>query len=308
MSAVLGALERVKFDVLALVLGVLLVVIACFDVRDIKKLSLARTAAPNWWVFGVGLALVLAGVGMALLPGFMRTGDSFANCQSEITEMPHGIEVRIGQNVLGVRFGHLEDSADLTRSLVILPANDLFNDACINDRRSALGAFVLTRFPGKTAQFEDAVKDGLTQLPAPTVQVGTDGLPRYELGTSVYLDHPLGESMHLLVCAATELTSEGLRGDLRTVFTIARKAYAVAGAYRLDTIHAPLVGAGHGAIKPARALLTQLLAWAELMYRDPDRRLTVDVIVFQRDTAAHAEIPRQHTRELLALAASLCEP
>jgi len=290
------------------VVGAFLVLVACFKVDDIKRLSLTPLASPTYPVFAVGVVLILSALVGVGIPALRSGRDPALASTRHITTGTDTVGARIGQNQLSVRFGHLEEIADLANSLVVLPANEFFDDACINDARSALGAFVQSRFPGRTKEFEVAVGSELASLQSQRVVLAGRERNRYGLGTSVYLSHPLNESVHVLVAAATEQLDDGLKGDLKTIFTITRDAYRTAVAHRLPAVNLPLVGAGHGSIKPARALLVQLLAWAEILYRNPDQRMQINIVVFQKDPSSAPEVPRDQVAQLLQTASTLCEP
>jgi O-acetyl-ADP-ribose deacetylase (regulator of RNase III) len=217
---------------------------------------------------------------------------------------------QIGESSITVVLGRLEQSiTDPSQVLVVLPANEYFNDRCINDPRSALGAFVQTKFPGKTREFESLVHFALREKPSRTDLVGGKTLEAYGLGTTVFMDRPLNETHRILLAAATtERQGEGLRGDVTALFTIVREANRVAKENRLSEVVLPMIGAGHGSICPDHALIVQLLAWSELIYSHPGQKLAVRIVIFRADATAKPEVGLKSIARLMAVATASCAP
>jgi hypothetical protein len=153
--------------------------------------------------------------------------------------------------------GCLEEAvSDPSQAVVVLPANEYINDQCINDPKSALGAFVQSKFPGKTKEFETLIQLALTGKAAAKVTNGVNTINAYGLGTTVYLDRPLNEGHKILIAAATtDRAAEGLRGDISALIAIVRAANGAAKERRMAEVILPLIGAGHGSICPGCALL-----------------------------------------------------
>jgi Domain of unknown function (DUF6430) len=193
--------------------------------------------------------------------------------------------------------------------LVVLPANEYFNDKCITDTRSALGAYVNSKFPGRAHKLEAEISSALRGRSYSTVII--DGLPQraYGLGTVAYLDRALGENAHLLIAAATtERPGEGLKGDLAAIVQIVQESCSTARDRRLATVSMPLIGAGHGAIKPSRSLLLLLVSWAEVLYAHAGQRLAVNVVVFRQDASSEPDVRANEVHHLMATAIKVCKP
>jgi hypothetical protein len=77
---------------------------------------------------------------------------------------------------------------------------------------------------------------------------------------------------------------------------------------RLNQIFLPLIGAGHGAIKPSRALLTHLLAWTEILFQSPGQKVAVHIVVFRPRDESNPEVSLDQAAQLLRVAVSVCEP
>jgi antiphage defense system Thoeris ThsA-like protein len=305
VGAILGFLAKSRYQVVALVVSALLILTSVYEMEDITKLRLTPLAHPIYPLFIVGVLLMAASVVTVVLPSWSRSPVA-----GQITARQDSITTNIGQNSLRVEAGRLETSvSDPDCALIVLPANEYFDDECIGDTKSALGAFVQAKLRGRTAEFQTEVNAQLACLSSEEVVIEGKSKRRYGVGSAIYLDHPLKETLHLLLVAATtQRPGEGLRGDSRALFTIARAAIAKAKDKRLQCIVQPLIGAGHGAIKPTRALLVQLIAWGEILYENPGLKVSITIVILQPNETNRSAVSLKQARKLLEIAVSICQP
>lgn len=304
MGAIFGFLEKSKYQVVALVVSALLILTSVYEMEDITKLRLTPLAHPIYPLFIVGVLLMAASVVTVVLPSWSRLPVA-----GQIRARRDSITTNIGQNSLRVEAGRLETSvSDPDCTLIVLPANEYFDDECIGDTKSALGAFVQAKLRGRTAEFQTEVNAQLACLSSEEVVIEGKSKRRYGVGSAIYLDHPLKETLHLLLVAATtQRPGEGLRGDSQALFTIARAAIAKAKDKRLQCIVQPLIGAGHGAIKPTRALLVQLIAWGEILYENPGMKVSITIVVLPKEKNL-SSVSLEQAQQLLSVAVSVCQP
>lgn len=302
-------LQKVPYQVLLLVIGAFFIFVSFFKVEDITKLKFEPLANPIYELGILGLFLLIFGVVLAVAARNQINRRTFGSNRTKIKIAKNEISVNIGQNTLAVKLGQIENAAtDPATSLIVLPANEYFNDKCINDNRSSLGAFVLAKFPGKSSKLMAEIAASLQNRQSQSVVLNGSSTNAYGLGTAVYLDKPLGESFRLLIVAATtEKPGEGLRGDLGVLFTIAREAHCVARENRLSQIFLPLVGAGHGALGINQALLAQLFAWCEILYRHPGQKMSINIIIFQRPDTEPSETIIKQITDLISVACGVCD-
>jgi Predicted nucleotide-binding protein containing TIR-like domain len=86
---------------------------------------------------------------------------------------PGAISIKLGRTSVSVEVGRIQDyqSAD-ARAVIALAANEYFDDQCISDRNSALGAFVQQYFSNSVADFVGQVRAELTDVPSQRVPRG----------------------------------------------------------------------------------------------------------------------------------------
>ena len=287
----------------------LLALLSYFRLEDLKALKVTPLASPIIPMFVLACILILASFVGALASSYSE-GLSDLFDQARIATKEGAASVRIGAATISVEPGRLEASIrNPNGTLVVLPANEFFDDACITDPRSALGAFVQAKFPGRAPALQRLVADQLSDRPSKRVErePGVE-LQSYGVGSTVFLDRPLGTDFRLLLAAATtHRPGVGLRAEPGTVFAIVKSAYATARDHRIGEICLPLVGAGHGAMNRELALATLLLAWSEALFRHPSNT-TVRVVVFQADAVKPPEVSIKRSKRLLRFALATCRP
>ena len=127
----------------------------------------------------------------------------------------------LGRTELCVRFGDIRscDSKD-PGSVVALPANEFFDDQCIRDTRSSLGAYIQHAFPGRIADIQTLIAQKLANAPSELVEREHDERARsYGVAKCIYLEGPLSTALNLMfVSVTTKRAGVGLRSEARYLF------------------------------------------------------------------------------------------
>ena len=189
--------------------------------------------------------------------------------------------IRVHSADVRVTYGRLEDVED-EDAAIVLPANEFFDDVCMTDARSALGAFVKKHFgDGAVDALRELIRAELAGKPSATV----DGREAYEIGTCVFLDRPL-ESRHRLILTAATTDRGGTQGEISFVLEALKQIVATMRPRRLARVHLPLLGAGHGHLGPPVSLFAVALGLWEVLGRSDARHVKdVSVVVFEGDAA-----------------------
>jgi hypothetical protein len=220
------------------------------------------------------------------------------------TEADNCFTGSIGRTQVRVGYGRIEDcDATDKASVIALPANEFFDDECLNDPNSALGAYFRRALPGRILEVRRLVEAGLRGIPCqPVERAPGDFADSYGVGRSVFLDQPLGSSQSVvLVSTTTQRAGAGLRSEPHFVFAAVRSVAETMRNERLNTVHLPLLGAGHGCIPDELALLYALLALRHVLSEGTDLRL-VDIVVFRANEDSEPAISPGQIRKVLALA------
>ena len=144
-------------------------------------------------------------------------------------------------------YGRIEVLSDNFKdSLIILPANEFFDDECIKDTKSALGAYITNKFPNQSEQIELLIAEELKKKQSFEVEKeeGVKG-QSYGVGTGILIKKPLNSLKPLLfLSVTTKRKGEGLKSELPYIFKAVDKILSVAADNRFDSICVPIFGSG----------------------------------------------------------------
>lgn len=237
-------------------------------------------------------------------PGTMFTENSIRNVKG-------GVAIRLGWADITVLFGRIEASdTDDPCSVIALPANEFFDDDCINDSHSSLGAYMQHVFRERTDEITRLVKSERSRLTPAIVESEAGRYQEsYGIGNCIYLNRPLGTERKIILAAVTtKRAGLGLRCYPQYLYAAVREINKVINDHRLSDLTVPVMGSGHGGVPAELALLHTLLAISAVV-NDFERShmKRVNIIVFQPDARNDPSIPRAIVRQTLALVANTFE-
>jgi hypothetical protein len=215
-----------------------------------------------------------------------------------------GFRIKLSRkSELRVTFGCIEECrGDEAGSVVALPANEFFDDACMTDPRSALGAFARKHFGERIEDLRKLVAKQLEPLQPVLVQNEMDSyLESYGVGTALFLQPALPDP--LILCAVTrKRAGEGIRAEPAYVFAAVRSISRIMNDKKLTTLYVPLLGAGHGDMCSEVALGCLVLA----LLSTPHIRCA-NIVVFRRPKDGETEVSPEVVRKILGFAVTLPE-
>src|SRR5579862_1974220 len=299
-------LLKQRYPALLLVTGVLSLFAGNYSLSGKVTEPQIQREPPRILFNVLGLICVLTSVGLFLLDeDFVayRRG-----CKISATKT--GFEAKFRDSTLAVEFGLLQDlyqPAD-SGSVVVLPANEFFDDRCFRDDRTAAGAFVGRYFSREGAErLKILVHKELNRRPAQTISTGAGTtLSSYGVGTCVYLSQPLGQPVRMIFAAiASDRVPHGLRADLSTIFKAVEQVKCELANERLSTLFTPLLGAGKGGVPAEIALMILVSALLEARCRDGGHHLReMHVVVFQSGDK-EPQVPKRKAKRALRQLVSL---
>src|SRR5712691_6772766 len=149
-----------------------------------------------------------------------------------------GCEIRVVE-------GRVQDYAPDTGTTIVLPCNEYFDDRCVGDTKSALGAYVNRVFEGQVDAFVSLVKDECKKKLGPgVVQQKTDDEPAESFGPGrcVLLPRPLDRSSPVaLVSTTTQRAGQGLAARISYLFDGMRELVAKLADARLNDVVMPIL-------------------------------------------------------------------
>lgn len=225
---------------------------------------------------------------------------------SSVRQTHNGYSVKLGDLKITVSLGRIEE-CDCTASncLVALPANEYFDDECIHDSHSALGAFMQRHFANEIPAIQTLVSGQLAGKPTKDVEKTPGEIAKsYGIGTCVYLNKPLSLDQRVaMIVVTTQRADVGLRADASYIFTAAETLYRTMANHRLTRLHIPIIGSGHGGLRGEVSLVTMLIAFGELnRMRSAYCIRDINIVVFKRDDASDASVSSATIRRALDFA------
>ena len=207
--------------------------------------------------------------------------DSFA-------EWPGAISVQLARTSVRVEVGRIQDcqSTD-TRAVIALPANEYFDDECISDTNSSLGAFVQHHFKNSVADFVRQVSAELIDVPSQRVPRAERRIDEsYGIGETILLSKLQPDYRLILVSATTERTGVGLRAEPHFLYAALESVIEKMNEHRLNHLVMPVFGSGHGGMPLPVAILFNLLAARSILAEGLGRNIKeIRIVVFEGNVA-----------------------
>jgi Domain of unknown function (DUF6430) len=279
------------YRVIALVLGVLLLVATSVT---IDKEHSWRTHEPTTlWLALVGSALIVLSALAFFLELRRSTADNVSAGVdlSRVKESKGAFFTQVAGCEIRVVNGRLEDYAKDPHTAVILPCNEYFDDRCVDDTRSALGAYVNSTFQGQVAEFVSLMSDECRRRLGPgreEKKTEDESAVSYGVARCVLLTQPLRRNVTIaLLSTTTQRKGQGLHSRISYLFDGMRELVSQLGSARINQIVMPVLGAGHGGVHPPLALVGLLGALAEATrYAQGSQRLNSHSGHFRRRVTA----------------------
>jgi O-acetyl-ADP-ribose deacetylase (regulator of RNase III) len=202
------------------------------------------------------------------------------------------VSVPLGRANVRVEVGRIQDyQVGDSQTVIALPANEFFDDECITDTNSSLGAFVQHYFGGHVDDFVRQVQSELAGIPTQRVPRAERRIEdSYGIGQAVFLNRLLPEYRLILVSATTERTGIGLRAEPHFLYAAVEGIVEALNEHRMNSLTMPVLGSGHGGMPFPVAVLFNLLAVRSILADDLGRHLRkVRIVVSERRAAELAD-------------------
>lgn len=301
-------LEKQKHPVILSALGFLLVITSYFEVADITKLQISRAASPIYPLYILGVLLIVSSILLYIFeenPADHSFGNSTFGWLTlgKVKKTKNGFSSVVNSSAINIIFGRIDEiESDAETSLIVLPSNEFFDDECINDKRSALGAFIQAKYPNQTEQIQCLIKERLMNLPSQDVEKETGIFQKsFGVGTCIFLDQPLSSKQKILfLSVTTKRAGEGLRAEMSYIFKAVNKIQGIVADKRLSSVYVPLIGSGHGGLKKEVALFGMLLAVCDALTRPSGHSIkSFNIIVFQASEKDKPNVSPEIAKRLL---------
>jgi hypothetical protein len=235
---------------------------------------------------------------------FRQSGFEYSDDDQGVRQGDNSYSVTHGRLTIRVIMGRIEQSDCADDGLIALPANEFFDDDCINDPRSALGAYMQHHFAGRIPEIQALVAAELRRFPTERVEKEPGVYATsYGVATCVYLDRPLNSAARVaMVAVTTKRAGEGLRANAKSVYDSLFAIHRVMVDHRLTSLYLPTLGSGHGGLTGEFSLFCMLMSLAEL-YKHPSgpSLRNVNIVAYQRDEASKPSVSRKSIGRALSV-------
>ena len=217
--------KEIKFHVLVAVLGFVLIIVSFFKIEDITKLQITPNASPIYATLSIGVLLILVS-----LVSYLLSEDSielrWLN-PNKIEKRDNGYIVHLGKATLNTIYGRIENCDLDDSSAIALPANEFFDNECVSDKKSSLGAFIHSKFPNQIKEIQELLCEKAKAFSSSSVEKETGIFQdSYGIGTSIFLDKPLSSKHKIIITAVTsQRAGKGLKSEILYIFQSVREIY-----------------------------------------------------------------------------------
>jgi hypothetical protein len=308
MHNTFDALLKQPYWVITLAAGVALVLAPSIT---IDKYYGWNPDIPTYWPVGTGIALILLS---ALTFGYSlmsqrdtKEGIGGGVDLERVKEHNGGFWTKVNACEIGVVTGRIEEYDDgASASAVVLPCNEYFDDRCVDDTASALGAYVNRNFEGQINEFLSLMKNECRKKLGSGIhqrKTKDESAESFGTGHCVLLVRPLGRAKPIaLVSTTTQRVGDGLESRISYLFDGMRALPACLADERINKAVMPLLGSGHGGVYPPLALVGLLAAIAEVARHGRGWQLKkVTIVLFKRNEKGPAQVEEVVVRRALAL-------
>jgi hypothetical protein len=297
--------EKQSYLVILLVLGMLLIIFSFFEVKDLSNLQVEPRNTIVW--FGVVLGVVFAGISLFFYGQDRLTLGWFKSASVRMTD--NRLQANCGHTQINIIFSNIQAVAkDMPTSMIVLPANEYFDDECIHDSKSSLGAYVQSVFPNQTGEVQKLIQEELATSKSRKIEK-VPGITQasYGIGSGVFLKKPLHSNQPVLfISVTTKRAGEGLRAEMSHIFKAVKKIQEVAADNRIESVCIPVMGTGHGGLRKEVGLFSLVLAICDGVSKPSGHHLKqYNVVVYRANPKEKPSISINASKRILKTAIGL---
>lgn len=196
----------------------------------------------------------------------------------KITNDKYSMNINLGGNhIINIAYGKINDFQKYDeRTLVILPANDKFDDKCIEDPDSVLGSFVRSLFPNGNEDFKNDVRKELEKR---------KNTKSFNIGECILLNVKSSVSEFKIgIVAVTHKEKNNIFAYSENVMLAFKGIHEKMKEEQITKVYMPLLGSGHGGLSPELSLLCLLMSAIEQIRRPTGNMLRdVNIVIYKKD-------------------------
>lgn len=254
-------LIKESFEKVLIVMGFLLLCGSFCQYSSITKFQI--TSSPNFFLFCSGWLLIIASfINIKIGKKRFKLKSTLKFCTKDLQ--------------LLIKYDKIENSNGGVETAIVLPANTMLDDECINDKRSALGAFILTNLPDKKELFNNQIK---------TIRETFSDNLTCEPGSTFILDKKYNLPYDIILTCVTEKSQGfGVHSSILNVIKCVESVFKVASDNKINRIVMPVIGSGHGGIDINISI--QLMLLSSIYFSKHFHHIkNIEIIIHEKDKA-----------------------
>ena len=186
-----------------------------------------------------------------------------------------------------IKQGDISSYKGDTNKAILLPANSSFDEKCITDKNSALGSYFLKNYPGRIDDTKKIIIDTATKI----FSLSTDKKCA-DLGDTILLTKYDGEKINVLISAVTQDNPGiGIQANAMGIISSTKNAISLCSENKYSSITMPIIGTGHGGIKPNISLMLICIQYYLSVYHSQNHHVKeLEIVVFDKDNRLKNDI------------------
>lgn len=291
-----------KIPILLIAGGLIFIAIAFIDFEELTKFKIkSELKTVSWILFSFSVLLILMGLAWAYFEVNEFSFKSSKYKLKRINDDKYSIIFQQGIvhtiNIIYDKINNFENYDKNT--LVILPANDKFDDECVDDRKSVLGSFTNSLYPTGNSEFKEVIKK----------ELGKRENNRFDIGSWIYLHNLKSENseFNVGIVAVTHLLENGnILAYSENIMLAFKGIHKIMTQKRIKNVFIPLVGSGHGGLTPDLSLLCLLISIIEGFKKEDGHTLkNVNIVIYKKENGSKDIVPRK-MKKIIRFALAHC--
>ena len=204
-----------------------------------------------------------------------------------------------GNHIINIIYGKINHFEGYDKkTLVILPANDKFDDECIEDTASVLGSFARSLYPNGNENFKNDIKKELQKR----------NKESFNIGDWISIDVKSSDSEFKIgIVAVTNKIDDDIIASSENVMLAFKGILKIMTVKRIQRVYIPLIGGGHGGLSPELSLLCILISAIEHIKRNTGNILReVNIVIYKKD-CGERDIPVERMRRIVKFVLNHCK-
>ena len=267
-----------KISVLFIVAGIFCIIASLFEFKgrfEEFKIADVPLNITHWLLLGIGLSFVIIGIIWEI---FESTGIRTNEFKfKKIGDDKYSVNINSERNhIINIIYGKINDFQKYNENtLVILPANNTFDDKCIDDPKSTFGAFAKNLYPNGNRPFKNNIKRELEKRNAKPFNIGD------------WISMPVNNNVfkfNIGIVAVTHMEEGKIIAYPENVMLAFKGIHNIMAQKRFPEVYIPLIGSGDGGLKRELSLSCLLISAIEQIRKNTGHMLKeVNIVIYKND-------------------------